>query len=79
MFRKQVVNRRVAGDERQPVGQLKSPLAEASLITQAGAAQCRLMDQLQRQSRFDPLSRLPAPTAEQIPSSQPQVFGNQEP
>ena len=37
------------------------------------------MDQLQRQARLDPSPGLTAPTAKQIPRSQPQVLGNQQP
>ena len=37
------------------------------------------MDQLQRQTRFHPLARLARPGAEQVPRSQAEVFGNQQP
>jgi hypothetical protein len=49
------------------------------MVTQPTTAQGRLMDQLKRQARLDPIPRLAAPAAEQIPGSQPQMFGDQHP
>ena len=37
------------------------------------------MDQLQRQTRFHALARLARPGAKQVPRSQAEVFGNQQP
>ena len=75
----QAVNRHVAGHEGQPVGQLEAALTEDSLLTHARGTQGSLVDQLQCQARLDALAGLTAPTAKQIPCSQPQVLGNQKP
>lgn len=77
MLRKQVVNGDVAGDERQAVGQLKASLAQSTLRSHSCAAQRGLVDQLQGQAGFDAAARLIAPSAQQIPCPQPQVFGDQ--
>ena len=37
------------------------------------------MDQLKPQARLDPIAGPAAPAAEQVPGSQPQMFGNQQP
>jgi hypothetical protein len=37
------------------------------------------MHQLKRQTRLDPITRLAAPSAEQVPRAQPQVLGDQKP
>jgi hypothetical protein len=70
----------VAGDEGQAVGQLETA---AVLQRAVGANTCRangrFVNQLQRQSRFDVLARPPGPTTEEIPRSQPQVLGHQQP
>ena len=63
----QLVDGHVAGEERQAVGQLEDPLVQGAAVPQPGAAQRRLMDQLQRQARparprgFVPSSRTPGP------------------
>jgi hypothetical protein len=48
----QVMNLRIAGHERQAVDQIEAPLVQAALLTYAGGAQRGLVDQLQRQTRF---------------------------
>ena len=48
-------------------------------MPQTGAAQGRLMDQLQRQARFHSFGSLRRPAADQVPDSQPQQFGDQQP
>ena len=79
MLGQQGVNGHVAGHEGKSVGQLEAALAERALLPQARGTEGRLVDHLQRQTRFDALGRLTAPTAEQVPCAQPQVFGNQQP
>jgi len=79
MLSQQTVNRHVAGHEGQSVGQLESPLTENALLAHTGGTQGSLVDQLECQARLDPSAGLTAPTAKQIPCSQPQVFGNQKP
>ena len=66
----QVVDGGVGGQERQAVGHLEDPLVQGAAVPQPGAAQRRLVDQLQRQPRFHALGRLPVQphTRSQAPS-----------
>ena len=75
----QRVNGDVAGDEGKAIGQLEAALAEGALLPQSGGTQRRFVDQLQRQTRLNALARLVGPTANQVPSAQPQVFRHQQP
>ncbi len=79
VFGQEGMNGHVTGDEGKSVGQLEAALAEGALLPQPRGTQRRLMDHLQRQAWLDTSAALPAPTTEQVPSAQPQVFGNQEP
>jgi len=69
----------VAGEERQAVGQLENPLVQGAALPQSGAAQRRLMDQLQRQAWSHMLGALPGPAAHQVPGPQAQQLGDEEP
>ena len=75
----QLVDGQIAGHERQPVGQLESSLAQRTPSPYAGATQRGFMDQLECQSRLNLLRRLAAPSAQQVPSSHPQMLRNQKP
>jgi len=79
MLGQQAVHGHITGHEGQPIGQLESALTENSLLAQDRGAQRGLVDQLERQAGLDPPAGLTAPTAKQIPRSQPQVLGNQKP
>jgi len=70
----------VAGEERQAVGQLEATARDQRALTaDPRGAQSRLVNQLHCQPRLDSLRRLSRPTAQQIPSPQPQVFRHQQP
>jgi hypothetical protein len=71
---------RIAGDEREAVGQLEpaAPLQGTCGSNPAGTDRC-LVNQLQGQSGLDPLGRLPRPSAQKIPGTQPQMFSDQQP
>ena len=56
--------RLIAGDKGQAVGQLKTALAEAAALPNAGDAQRGLMDQLQGQAWRDLRGGLAGPGAE---------------
>ena len=69
----------VAGEKRQAVGQLEDPLVQGAAVPQAGAAQRRLVNQLQRQARFHSLRALSRPAAHQVPGPQAQQLGDEQP
>ena len=73
----QFVDRFVPGQEGQSVERLESAERQASPLAEPVGAQRRLVDQLQRQSRFDPLRCLVRPSTQQIPRSQSQMFRDQ--
>ena len=75
----QLVDGHVAGEERQAVGQLEDPLVQGAAVPQPGAAQRRLVDQLQRQARPHALRALSRPAAHQVPGPQAEQFGDQQP
>lgn len=58
----QVVNNLVRGQKRQAIGEFESPLAEGPPLTDPGHAQGGLVDQLQRQARFDRRRRAAGPS-----------------
>ncbi|MCX6922804.1 MAG: hypothetical protein NT154_06270 [Verrucomicrobia bacterium] len=58
----QVVNGLVRGQKWQAIGELESPLAQATPLTDPGHAQGGLVDQLQRQARFDRRRRATGPS-----------------
>ena len=70
----QLVDGHVAGEERQAVGQLEDPLVQCAAVPQPGAAQRRLMDQLQRQAWSHILGALSRPAAHQVPGPQAEQF-----
>ena len=75
----QLVDGRVAGEERQAVGQLEDPLVQRAAMPQPGAAEGRLVDQLQRQPRPHAPRPLPGPAADQVPGPQAEQLGDQQP
>ena len=75
----QFVNGGVAGHKGQAVGDLEPFLAERAPLTQALMAQGGFVHQLQRQAREDRRAGLAGPAAEQVPHTQAQVLGDQEP
>ena len=77
--REKLVDGHVAGEKRQAVGQLEDPLVQGAAMPQPGAAQRRLVNQLQRQAWSDALRSLSGPTAHQVPGPQTQQLGDQQP
>jgi hypothetical protein len=73
----QIVNGLITGDEGQTVGHFEAFLAEGAATAQIAVAQGGLVDDLERQSRSQLLGL--GPTAEQLPGSQAQMFGQQQP
>jgi hypothetical protein len=73
------VDRDVAGEKGQAVGQLEDPLVQGSTVPQSGAAQRCLMNQLQRQAWAHTLGGLFGPAAHQVPSPQAEQLGDEEP
>ena len=69
----------VRGNKRQPMGQFESPLAQAAIPAQPRQTQGGLVDELQRQPRFECRSVSPRPLERQVPRPQTQVLGNQQP
>ena len=75
----QLMNGLVTGDEGQPVGHFKAFLAEGASAAQIAVTQGRFVDDLQGQSWCQFLRAGLGPAAEQVPGSQAQVFGHQQP
>ena len=75
----QLVDGHVAGEERQSVGQLEDPVVQGAAVPQPGAAQRRLMNQLQRQAWPHGLRLLSRPAAHQVPGPQAEQLGDQQP
>lgn len=76
----QVMHGAVGGKERQAIGQLKAFVPQGAVLPQAGPAKSRFMDQMQGQARGQgSLGQIARPGSEQIPGTQAQVLGHQEP
>jgi len=73
------MNGLVGGDKRQPVGHLEAFLAQAAALAHARRTQGGLIDELQRQARFERFARSCRKALQQVPRAQAQVFGNQKP
>ncbi len=69
----------VGGEEGQTVGELEAFLRERAALPRSGGAQRGFVHQLKCEARFDTLAGLAGPTTEQIPGSQAQVLGDQQP
>ena len=74
-----VVDGRIGSKVREAVGRLKDALVQATPQAQTGDAECRLMNELQSQSRLDLFGSFARPVAYQVPRPQPQQFGSQQP
>lgn len=61
------------------MGQFKALLAQAALCAQARGTQGGFVDQLQGQAWFDVVCRPAGPLSEQVPSSEAEVFGDEQP
>lgn len=80
MFCQQIMYGAVTGDEGEAGRQLETTaIRQGSIRANPRGAESRLVDQLQSQSRFGPFRGLPGPAAQQIPRSQTEVFGHQQP
>jgi hypothetical protein len=75
----ELVNGAISCEERDAVGQLEDVLIHGAAVPQTGGAQSRFVDQLQRQARLDTIRPLRGPRADQVPSTQLEQFGSQEP
>lgn len=69
----------VGGEEGQTVRELEAFLRERAALPRSGGAQRGLVNQLKCEARFDTLAGLGGPTTEQVPGSQTQVLGDQQP
>jgi hypothetical protein len=76
----QIVRRAVGGQEGQAVGQFKTLVPQGTVLAQAGSTQRGFMHQVQGQARGQgALGWIARPGAQQIPSAQAQMFGDQQP
>ena len=75
----QVVDGLVGGDEGESVGEFEPFLGEGAGLADAGHAQGGLVNELQSQAGFDAAVGLSAPAADQVPGSETEVFGNEQP
>jgi len=75
----QVVDGQVGGNEGQAVGQLKTFLGERTALAVGAQTHGGFIDQVQSQTRLDPVGRQAGPGAQEIPGAQPQVLGQQQP
>jgi hypothetical protein len=75
----QVVDGQVGWNEGQAVGQLKTLLGERAPLAIGAQTHGGFIDQVQSQTRLDALGGQAGPGAQQVPSAQPQVLGQQQP
>ena len=75
----QLVHRQIGGQEGEAVGQLESALVQAAAAAHAGDTQGRLVDQLQGKAGLYPLGGLARPAAQQVPGSQAEQLGSEQP
>jgi hypothetical protein len=73
------VNGAISCQKGEAVGQFKDVLVRGAPVPQAGRAQSRFVDQLQRQARLDTIGPLRRPRADQVPGTQPEQFGGKQP
>ena len=71
---------RIMSDEWQAIGQFKSAtVVQRAFATNATGADGSLMNQLHGQTWRDRFARLACPATQQVPRSQSQMFGDQQP
>ena len=75
----QVMDGHVGSQPRQAIDQFEPVLAERPFLANAGRTQGGFVNELQGQAGFGPQRRVARPAAQQIPGTQPQMFGNQQP
>ena len=79
-FAEQLMDGLIVGDKRQAIDQLETAaVMQRAISANPAGADGGLVNQLQRQTRLDALTRLTRPAAQQIPSAQAQVLGDQQP
>ncbi len=71
--------RTVADEEGKAVSQFEDLLVQAAAQPHARDAKRRLVDQLQSQTRFDAFRASGGPAAYQVPGSQAEKFGDEQP
>ncbi len=74
-----VMHRPVADHIGQTVRHFEAPLAEGAFLPASGEAQTRFVNHLQCDPRLRFGTFLTSPVPENIPGSQSQMFGNQQP
>jgi hypothetical protein len=75
----QVVDGLIGGEERESVGGFEPFLGKGAGLAHAVDAQGGLVNELQSQARFDPLSGLSGASEEEVPGSQAKVLGDKKP
>ena len=79
MSGQQFVDGHVGGEKGEATGKLESTLAERTTGADAGHAESGFIDQLQRQPWLDVLPAPPRPATEEIPSTQAEQLGDEQP
>ncbi len=69
----------IGSDKGKSIGQLEAALPQAAAFADAGDAEGGFVDQLQSESRFDAGAGAPGPAAEQVPSAEAEMFGDEQP
>jgi hypothetical protein len=79
MFVQEFVHSDITGQKGKPIGQFEALLAQGAALTDAGGTKGRLMHELQGEPRLDAFAGLSRPALQQVPGSQAEMFGDQEP
>ncbi len=69
----------IGGDKGKSIGQFEAALPQAASFADAGDAEGGFVDQLQGESRFDAGAGASGPAAEEIPSAEAEMFGDEQP
>jgi hypothetical protein len=69
----------IGGDKGKSIGQFEAALPQAAAFADAGDAEGGLVDQLQGESRLDASAGPSGPAAEEVPSAEAKMFGDEQP
>jgi hypothetical protein len=69
----------IGGEKGEPIGQLEAALPQTASVADAGEAEGGFVDQLQSEAWLDADARTSGPAAEQVPSAEAEMFGDEQP
>jgi hypothetical protein len=79
VFVQEFVHSDITGQKGKPIGQFEALLTQGAALADAGGTKGCFMHELQGETRLDAFGGLSGPALQQVPGSQTEMFGDQEP